>query len=506
MSHPSELPEQRQAEIDERLDPRWHPLRAEPVLSPATIHYELPARQHGIAYGGLGIIQQLVKHVGLAQAIDDRLILLKRHLPYHESDHVLSLVYSVLCGGRCLEDLELRRQDVGFLEAIGARRIPDPTTSGDFLRRFGVEDVETLMDVANEVRSKIWAQQPLAKRQLALIDVDGTVVETTGHSHQGADFHHTGRWGYGPLVVSLANSREVLYAVNRPANRPSHDGAVKWLDQAIAWARASQFERVRLRGDTDFSLTAYFDRWSEEAVEFVFGMDAHPTFVKRAQSLQEDAWRPLDRPAKWTVKTSPRRRPENVKARRVKQRGYKNLQLVCEHLAEVDYTPVRVKSKRSYRLIILRKNISVEKGEQRLFDEIRYFFYVTNVPASELSTEEVVRQSNARCDQENLIEQLKNGVKATKMPVAELVANWAYMVIATLAWNLKAWLGLVLPEPSGAAALIRMEFRRFFLEILQIPTQILRHARRLVYRPLAFNRWTRMMLEANVWFKRTRCI
>ena len=506
MSHPSELLERRQAEIDERLDPRWHPSRAEPVLSPATIHYELPARQHGIVYGGLGIIQQLVRHVGLAQAIDERLMLLKRHLPYHESDHVLSLAYSVLCGGRCLEDLELRRQDVGFLEAIGARRIPDPTTSGDFLRRFGAEDVETLMDVANEVRSHIWAQQPLAKRQLALIDVDGTVVDTTGHSHQGADFHHTGRWGYGPLVVSLANSREVLYAVNRSANRPSHDGAKKWLDKAIAWARASQFEKVRLRGDTDFSLTAHFDRWSEEGVEFVFGMDAHPTFVKRAESLQENVWRPLDRPAKWSVKTSPRRRPENVKARRVKQRGYKNLKLVCEHIAEVDYTPVRVKSKRSYRLIILRKNLSVEKGEQRLFDEIRYFFYVTNVPASVLSTEEVVRQSNARCDQENLIEQLKNGVKATKMPVADFVANWAYMVIAALAWNLKAWLGLVLPEADGTAALIRMEFRRFFLEIIQIPTQILRHARRLVYRPLAFNHWTQMMLEANVWFKRTRCI
>ena len=506
MSHPSELLERRQAEIEERLDPRWHPSRAEPVLSPAPVHYELPARQHGTAYGGLGIVQQLVKHVGLAEAIDDRLVLLKRHLPYHESDHVLSLVYSVLSGGRCLEDLEIRRQDVGFLEAIGARRIPDPTTSGDFLRRFGVEDVETLMEVENEIRSRIWAQQPSAKRHLALIDVDGTVVETTGQSHEGADFHHTGRWGYGPLVVSLANSREVLYAINRPANRPSHDGAVRWLDKAVDWARASQFEAVRLRGDTDFSLTAHFDRWSEDAVEFVFGMDAHRTFVKRAQSLSETVWRPLDRAAKWRVKTSPRRRPENVKARRVKQRGYKNLELVSEHITEVDYTPVRVKSKRSYRLIILRKNISVEKGEQRLFDEIRYFFYVTNIPACVLSTEEVVHQSNARCDQENLIEQLKNGVAATKMPVADFVANWAYMVIATLAWNLKAWLGLVLPQAYGAAALIGMEFRRFYLEIIQIPTQILRHARRLVYRPLAFNRWTQMMLEANGWFKRTRCI
>ena len=506
MNHPSEQLERRQAEIEQRLDPRWHPSRSRPVLSPAPIHYELPARQHGIAYGGLGLVQQLVKHVGLARALDDQLVLLKRHLPYHESDHVLSLAYSVLCGGHCLEDLEIRRQDVGFLEAIGARRIPDPTTAGDFLRRFGAADVETLMDVVNDVREEIWAQQLPAKRQLALIDVDGTVVETTGQCREGADFHYSGRWGYGPLVVSLANSREVLYAVNRPANRPSHDGCVKWLDKAIAWTRRSGFAKVRLRGDTDFSLTTHFDRWSSEGVEFVFSMDAHPTFVKRAESLSEDAWQPLERPPRYRASGAPRRRPDNVKARRVQQRGYKNLQLLCEHVCEVDYTPVRVKSKRRYRLIILRKNISVEKGDQRLFDEIRYFFYVTNVPASVLSTEEVVRQSNARCDQENLIEQLKNGVRATKMPVAEFVANWAYMVIATLAWNLKAWLGLVLPEAFGTAALIRMEFRRFFHEIVQIPTQILRHARRLIYRPLTYNRWTGMLLEANIWFKRTSCI
>lgn len=504
MSQTNELLESRQAEIEARLDPGWHPSRPEPVMSPATIHYELPARLRGVSYGGLGLIQQLTRHLGLAQALDERLVLLKRHLPYHESDHVLSLAYNMVTGGQCLDDLERRRQDVGYLEAIGARRIPDPTTAGDFLRRFEAADVEALMDVQNEIRRKIWRQQPRHKRQRALIDVDGTIVETTGACREGADFHHTGRWGYGPLVVSLANSREVLYAVNRPANRPSHDGAADRIDQAVAWARASGFEKVRLRGDTDFSLTVHFDRWTQEEVEFVFGMDAYPPFVRRAEGLEESRWEPFPRRPKWTAKGPPRRRPENLKARMVQQRGYKNLELESEHIAEIEYTPSKANSELTYRLIILRKNITVEKGEQRLFDEIRYFFYVTNVSATELSAAEVVRQSNDRCNQENLIEQLKNGVKATKMPVAEFVANWAYLVIGTLAWNLKAWLALVLPAALGAQPLLRMEYRRFFHEIVQIPAQILRKGRRLVYRPLSFNRWTRMILEANVWFKRTR--
>ena len=107
----------------------------------------------------------------------------------------------------------------------------------------------------------------------------------------------------------------------------------------------------------------------------------------------------------------------------VRSRGFENLRLQAEHVAEIEYTPA--KSKRVYRLIILRKNISVEKGDEHLFDDVVYYFYVTNVSDTKLSTEEVVYESNRRCNQENLIEQLKNGVRATRLPVGEFIANWA---------------------------------------------------------------------------------
>lgn len=499
----SEILARRQGELESRLDPSWQPETARPVFSGSGISYEISDRVTAIKCGGLGLMVQLVEHLGLAKAIDRRLHLLKRHLPYHESDHVLNMVYNIVSGGHCLEDLEQRRQDLGYMDALGARRIPDPTTAGDFLRRFGTQDVELLMEAGNEIGRRVWLAEPACRRRLAWIDVDGTIAATTGKCKEGADFAYNGEWGYGPLVVSLANAQEVLYIVNRSANQPSHAGAVKWLDKAVVQARSRGFKRVRLRGDTDFSLTTQFDRWTQDGVEFVFGIDAHPSFVSRAKALNESSWRALERHRSQPPRTKPRLRPKNIKEEKVREREYKNYRLVNEDVAEIPYSPRCARG--TYRMIIVRKRINVEQGQQKLEDEIRYFFYVTNVSENDLKTEEVVFESNARCHQENLIEQLKNGVRATQMPAGDLVANWAYMVIGALAWNLKVWLALSLPEELGARALLKMEYRRFVKRVIRIPAQILEKGRRLVYRLLSLGgRWGKFLIAASDWLRRRR--
>jgi hypothetical protein len=462
--------------------------------------YEISDRVKAITCGGLGLIVQLVEHLGLAENLNKRLHLLKRHLPYHESDHILNLAYNILVGGQRLDDLDQLRQNPAYLDALDAERIPASTTAGDYLRRFTTpESVETLMDAINETRIPVWRSQPKADRRLAVIDVDGTIAETTGECKEGADFSYKGTWGYSPLILSLANTQEVLYTVNRPGNEPSHSGAVKWMDKSVDLAREGGFDQVRLRGDTDFSLTANFDRWTKDGVEFVFGIDSHQSFVNRAESLSGSIWKPLKRK---TGKKSKRRRRRNTKQEKIIEREYQDFRLTDESVAEIPYSPK--KSSGEYRMIILRKAINVEKGQRLIESRIKYHFYVTNVSPRRLAARKVVLESNSRCNQENLIEQLKNGVHATRMPVGDFVANWAYMVIATLAWNLKAMLALTLPKSQDTQSLIKMEYRRFVKEVITIPAQILRTGRRLVYRLLSLGLWGRFILEGDEWFSQRR--
>lgn len=478
---------EREEEIQKRLDPSWQPETLEPVLGPQNVHFEMGNRVRGVNAGGIGLVQQLTDAIGLRRSIDENLVLFKRHLPYHESDHVLTMAFNVLCGGQSIEDIELLRNNVSFLDAMGAQRIPDPTTARDYLMRFEESDVHDLMEGINQARIRVWKAQRSDFRRKAVIDVDGTIVETQGEKKEGADFGYNGKFGYGPLVVSLANTGDVLYLVNRGANRPSHDGAPEWLTRAVSTVRSGGFRSVLLRGDTDFALTRHFDDWTKDDVSFVFGMDANRTFVKWAEDLEDASWTALERPAKQEHRASTRARRPNLKDVVIHRRGFKNLRLAAESYAELEYRPAKAHG--TYRLVALRKNISVEKGDESLFDEIRYFFYVTNVPAEEMTAEEVIFQANARCDQENIIEQLKNGVQAMRMPTSGFVANWAYMVIAALAWNIKTWLALLLPKREGAAQLAKMEFRSFLNAIMLVPAQVVRSGRRLVYRFLYYNRW-----------------
>src|SRR5947209_11269535 len=250
------------------------------MLTASNIQYEIGDRGRGVVYGGIGALHLLVRKLGLAEAIDERLHLLKIHLPYHESDHVLNIAYNALCDGTCLEDIELRRNDEVFLDALAARRIPDPTTAGDFCRRFQPEDVHTLLDLFNDIRKQAWAGQPDAFFEQARIDADGTLVDTTGACKQGMDIAYNGTWGYHPLVVSLANTGEVLGLVNRSGNRPSHEGAAAEVDRCLTVCFRGGFRRVLLRGDTDFSQTEHLDRWHADGrIRFIFGYDSHANLV-----------------------------------------------------------------------------------------------------------------------------------------------------------------------------------------------------------------------------------
>src|SRR4051812_26097688 len=362
--------------IRQRLDRPVAAPSPNPVFTASNIHYEVADKTRAIACGGIGAIQLLVRKLGLAEAIDERLHLLKYHLPYHESDHVLNFAYNALCDGTCLDDIELRRNDVVFLDALGADRIPDPTTAGDFCRRFTPNDIEILQDIFDQTRVKLWKQQPSEFFDEAVIDADGSLVATGAGCKQGIDIAYDGTWGYHPLIVSLANTGEVLSIVNRPGNRPSHEGAAEQIDLAVLLCRDAGFRRISVRGDTDFTQTKQLDAWDAEGVTFLFGIDAMPNLKAIAEDRPASDWSELRRPPQYEAKGKRRTRPERVKDRIVRERGYKTLTRTREDVTAVAYRPTACQ--RTYRLIMVRQTIRVEEGQARLFDELRYRSYLTN--------------------------------------------------------------------------------------------------------------------------------
>ena len=207
--------------------------------------------------------------------------------------------------------------------------------------------------------------------------MDGTLVSTTGECKQGMDISYQGTWGYHPLVVTLANTGEVLSIVNRSGNRPSHEGCPEEVDRALEVCLAGGFRRVLLRGDTDFTQTKHLDRWSDDPrVRFIFGVDATPRLHVRADDLPKDAW-----------KTAPAASPVPGQDAAPGTPGKRQTADRCrasvpehppdrEEVAEFDYRPVACR--KTYRLIVVKKYLDVTQGQSLLFHDYRYFFYLTN--------------------------------------------------------------------------------------------------------------------------------
>lgn len=502
----ADLIRQRKRRVQRRLQASAAHDRGQPMIQGNNTNYELAQKAGGTAHGGVAAIHAFAQKIGLPDRIDNALHLFKKHLPYHESDHVLNLAYNALCGGTCLEDIELRRNDEHFLDSIGAERIPDPTTAGDFCRRFEPHHINRLQDAFDQVRLDVWKQQDDCFLDQATIEMDGTVVETTGQCKEGMDISYKGIWGYHPLVLTLAETGETLRILNRSGNRPSQEGAAGQADKAIDLCRQAGFRRIVLRGDTAFTQTVHLDRWNEAGVKFVFGMKAYGGLVDIAESVPECDWKPLPRGPKHDPNTPDRVRPENVKEQVVAERGYTNKRLAAEWVTEVPYSPTDCQE--TYRLVIVCKELEVTK-QGRLFDDYIYFFYLTNETVEQVGTNAVVFASNARCNQENILAQL-NQCRAFHAPVDNLESNWAYMVMTSLAWNLKSWIGLSVPvdgrwreqHQQERRDVIGMEFKRFIESFVRLPAQIIRGGRKLTVRLLScnqslhvLNRWLRFALE-----------
>ena len=457
----------------------------EPVLSSSRCKFGLSSNNRVIPTGGLGLVTELVKELDMATPLN-RLGLLERNLPYHESDHILTLVYNVICGGRCLADTELLRSNHTYLRALQAKRLPGSSTLGDFLRRFDEATVDKLMNATHQSRVKVWQQQPPEFFEEATIDGDSTVVPVDASCKEGIGTSYLGVIGYHPLVLSLAQTNEPLFIVNRPGNANSPRGATHWFDESIRICRSAGFRKITLRGDTAFSQTKELDRWTAEGIRCVFGIKLYASTLEKAVSLPQKAWKRLCRPSKYEVKTVARGRRRDHREELINERGYKNQKLRAEWVAESTHRFFGCSQ--DYRVIFLKKDIDRCEGQLPLLQEDKYFGLVTN--DFESPAEEIVSQACKRANQENLIEQLKNEVGAFRNPVNTLEGNWAYSVIAALAWSLKTWISLLIPvggrwkkrHKEEKADALRMEFKRFLTSFVNIPAQVIRAGRKIELR------------------------
>jgi hypothetical protein len=442
-----------------------------PVFRNRRVRVEVEKPKKATPYGGLALAHQLVKKLDLDKAIDRDLHLLKIHLPYHESDHILTQVYNLYVGGGCIEDIANLQASKAFQNLVGACRVPDPTTAGDFLRRFGAYELGLFQRVIDEARQTVWRKMPRRFRKRATIDLDSHVKEVYGQCKVGADFSYNGKWSYHPFVATLQETNECLRLINRPGNAASAEGAGEALDECLGLA-CEVFDEVYVRGDSKFYQESVIELADLRGAGFAIAMEEFPNIRGLAESVPEASWRPYrarSASAKKRKSGKKRRKRKRVRRAKARGRGYRNLRTVNEWIAEVTYSPSW--TEKSYRMVIKRKRIETSEGQEVLFEAYHYRYVLTNI--GRWSAGRVVEFAYGRCDQENVIEQLRNGIAAMRMPTGELVANSAFMLAAELAWNLRAWVSLLgLGEET-----LRWEWKRFRQGFVYVAAEVVKHAR-----------------------------
>jgi hypothetical protein len=360
---------------------------------------------------------------------------------------------------------------------IGACRIPDPTTAGDFLRRFRTgRDVAQLSGVIDDIEEAVWSKLPARvrrrrkKHEFALVDLDGHIKPLYGVQKEGADFSYDGRWSYQPLVVSLAGSAECLKVVNQPGSARPSDAAAQALKEVLPRV-LRHFRGAVVRGDTDFDRADVFNAAIESGAYFAIGGRLHANRAALVERIAEEDWKPFLPRAEREVRrgASGHGHTPNYRRQKAAERGFRTLSTITQWLSEIEYHPQGLTS--PCRMIVRRVLVEQRDGQGELFYHFRYRLVLTNLPRS-YTARQVVDLTYQRCDQENVIEQFGQGIAGWRMPVAE------WLQIARLAWNLGKWIAQIgLPSE-----VVRWEWKRFRRQFVYIAAKVLKLGRSWVVR------------------------
>ena len=413
--------EQRKKKIAERLK-NDGAIGYKPVMDSYHIRYELLEKVDATSCGGIGVIHKMNQMLNLPELINENLHLLSVNKPYFESDHILNMTYNIIAGGNCIEDLELRRTDTAYMTALGATRIPDPTTAGDFLRRFQTaEQIEKLFEINNELNKRVWkVSADGKKRKQAKLKIDGKIVKTISEFKEKMDMSYKGTWGYSTLILTEMTTGVHIFCINRSGNTLSQSEASYWIKKAIEVLK-EYFEEILVEGDSAYYLTEMLDELDLEGVKFIFAVDQFENLSKSAENIDDIEWIKVERIEPDTKKRE--HKSPNVKELKIIERNYNHIVQREEYASEFYYTPTKCKNK--YRIIVVRQLKELLRGGLFNYYYYQYRFAITNLNESKTSTLESLDLIRKRANHENKIEQLESGVFALNMPTKEFHANQA---------------------------------------------------------------------------------
>jgi hypothetical protein len=383
------------------------------------------------AHAGIVLMRDFIGKLGVSELIDANVTVKARQRGYPESENILSLCWNAILGGDCLLDLNVMRGDPGLPELLGVESVMAPTTAGEFLGKFTLGKIHDLQRAMRQVSEQ---SRPLQKSDRVTIDLDASLYEQCSKRKQGSRMNYKGQIGYYPIFAFWAEEGEMLKAHLLAGNRRASGVASWFFEQAIA--QAPQGMPQALRADSEFylwDLIEFCEGFKPKPIIYAITARQKKALMREVTALPEECWKRYSKD---------------------------------QQVAEMWHGPHRQPPR---RYVIKRTKIKDKKG----VESWRYHIVITN--DHRRTPKRLMEWALKRCGMENRIKEHKNDFGFEKMPSKKYHANWAWLLISQLAWNLFHWFKrLCLPEACQRMTLGTLRHR-----LLKVAAKIVHQSRQL---------------------------
>ena len=358
------------------------------------------------SHAGVVLMQEFIKQLGVAAILDEEIKVKERERSFSESVYLLAIVWNLILGGECVDDLNVLRGDPGTLRLIEMERLPTPRATGKFLRRFQIGDVRDLQRALRLIQERahrhVLKWLPVAT---CTIDLDSSIFEQCAKKREGVKRAYNGERGYHPLFAFWAEVGELLFSHLQSGNVYASKKAIWFMSQVLLCV--PQGLKLKLRADSAFYSWKFIGFC--EAKEIIYAITADTTKLLRRviQALGESLWEPYgDDPG--------------------------------VEVSEFRYQPIR---RSEHRYVVKRVAKHDVKGN------LRYVYHAVVTNDETMKPAALVKWQLERCNMENQIKEHKIGFSLEHLPNQKFFANWVYLLAGQLAFDLDAWFKyLILPE------------------------------------------------------------